>query len=88
MSFPSTPSYPCVERDEVRGCKIVGTKTSNDVSMLLAGGWSPGGVWRLNDDFYELAGVGSDSLVENLLIINLIIPGFYLHKMSSDNSSV
>ena len=56
--------------------------------MLLAGGWSPGGVWRLNDDFYELAGVGSDSLVENLLIINLIIPGFYLHKMSSDNSSV
>ena len=62
------------------GCKIVGTKTCNDDSMLVAGGWSPGGIWRANDDFYELAGVAPDSLVENLLIINPIITGLYLHN--------
>ena len=34
----------CLERDGVIGCKIVGTKTCNDVLLLVAGGWSPGGV--------------------------------------------
>ena len=70
------------------GCKILGTKTCNDVSMLVAGGWRPGGVWRPNDDFYELAGVDPDSLVENLLIINLIILGLvgYICTGSSDST--
>ena len=49
--------------------------------MLAASARGPGGSYRQNDDFYELAGVGPDRLVENLLIINLIIFGVYLHNV-------
>ena len=40
--------------------------------MLAASARGPGGSYRQNDDFYELAGVSPDSSPENFLIANLL----------------
>ena len=50
--------------------------------MLAASARGPGGSYRQNDDFYELAGVGPDRSAEtdNFLIINLRPNGSYLQS--------